>query len=36
MGVFARKLSACFKGKKNQKKYGYYDSLADSYLAGDM
>ncbi len=36
MGVFARKLSACFKGKKNRKKYGYYDSLADSYLAGDM
>jgi hypothetical protein len=36
MGVFARKLSVYFKGKKNQKKYGYYDSLADSYLAGDM
>jgi membrane associated rhomboid family serine protease len=36
MGVFARKLSVYFKEKKNQKKHGYYDSLADSYLAGDM
>ena len=36
MGVFARKLSVYYKEKKNQKKHGYYDSLAESYLAGDM
>jgi membrane associated rhomboid family serine protease len=35
MGVLARKLSVYFKEKKNQKKHGYYDSLAESYLAGD-
>jgi hypothetical protein len=36
MGVLARKLSVYFKEKKNQEKHGYYDSLAESYLAGDM
>jgi hypothetical protein len=36
MGVLARKLSDYFKNKKNQKKHDYYDSLAESYLAGGM
>ena len=36
MGVLARKLSDYFKEKKNQKKHDYYDSLAESYLAGEM